>query len=341
MPPEGAAPAAPAAGGANVSTPAAPAGPTGAPAPKGGAPAPALKPGAPTPGARPRANNGQFAPKDGTGEGEGAPGEEPLAQKEPYRFKRKLKVYGQEEDVDLDEDSIARELQQSRAMRKKLGDFDTTAKQARRILELAEQNPEEFLRQLKKDPDQWARERLAREAKLASMSEEERELEDLRQYKERTEQERKQSEETAEKQRKDQLRSTLRQKNEARFLEALKQSDLPKTYESLYYIAETAALGLDDGVEYSDAELAKETARRLDTLTDRYLGQMDGPALVKKLGPKRLQAILEAAVADFDAQQNFEAPTQAREEPVAQPQEYIDGAEVERRLREMRNGGKN
>lgn len=328
-----------------VSTPAAPAASGGSPAPSP-ASAPSGVPAAPAGGAppRPRNTSGQFLPKDGAGEGAGEQPPGPgatEAQKEAYRLRRKLKVFGKEEEVDLDEDGIVRELQKKRALEKKFSDFEQARRRAERIIELAEKDPVGFLQELGKDPDALARQRVAEKARLEAMTEQERELHELRQWKKQQEEAAAKAKEQAEKQKKEALKADLVKKNNERFIKALEKSGLPKTYESLYFMAETARIALDDGIEYTDEELAKETARRLDNLTERYLGSLDGPALTKKLGPKRVQAILEAAVAEFDAQQDVGRSTPPAQEsaPPATPEpEYIDEAEVQRRLRSIWNG---
>src|SRR4051812_34995217 len=73
-------------------------------------------------GASPRMSNGQFAPKDGAvgveqGKLGGAPQTE--AQKEIARRKYSLNVFGEKEDLELDDDEVTRRLQKLRAYEKK------------------------------------------------------------------------------------------------------------------------------------------------------------------------------------------------------------------------------
>lgn len=296
-----------------------------------------------TPAPRARNNAGQFLTKEGSqgvAPADGQSTETPAeaeARKEAYRFKRSLKVFGKEEAVDLDEDGIARELQIKRALQKKVGEYEKGYTQAQKLVELAKADPDAFLRELGHDPEATARKRLAKQAALGAMSPEERELHELREFRQQAETRERERVESEKKARHEATTKRLVEENNNRFMKALESSDLPKSYESLFHIAETARIALDDGIEYSDAELVKETARRLDTLTDRYLGTLSGEALAKRLGPKRVQSLIAAEVARFEASQSF-APQAPKAEPVSETRdEYISPSEVNRRLREMRN----
>lgn len=291
--------------------------------------------------ARARNNAGQFLAKEGAAGV--VPAEAPAgateAQKEAYRFKRSLKVFGKEETVDLDEDGITRELQIKRALEKKVGDYAKGHQQAQKILELAKSNPEAFLRELGHDPEAVYRKNLARQAALGAMSPEEREFLELKEFKQQAEAKEQQRLEQEKKAKHEASTQKLVEENNQRFMKALQGSGLPQTYESLFHIAETARIALDDGIEYTDAELVQETSRRLDTLTDRYLGSLEGEALAKKLGPKRVQSLIAAEVRRFEASQNFTAPPPVEEAPARDEGDgFLSSSDVNERLRRMRNG---
>lgn len=334
--------------------PAAPAGgdtaPAGAEVPAGGPreaadrlpPAPKPKPnGTPAPKAGTRGNDGRFLPKDGTvgvvqPEGD-APTEKPPAEEKPFRFKEKLKVFGKEEEVDLDADGIRRELQQGRALRKVVQDAKKAHSTAAELIRLAKENPGEFLRRAGgADPAEWAKNQVLEQVKLETMDpnerrafEAEKRLKDLEAQLAERDNAAKQERELAQ-------RQQLRQKNVAKFQAALKASGLEQTHENLFLMTETARIGLEDGIEYTDAELAQETRRRMDRFVENYFAQLDGPALAKKLGAKRVQAILEATIAEFQQSQPDFAPTPGAPAPAPkEPEErpYIDEYEVARRLR--------
>lgn len=292
---------------------------------------------------KPRMNDGRFAPKEGNqlepAKGEEAKGKE-QEKKEEYRFRRKLKLFGQEEDVDLGEEDIARNLQRLRMFERKEADIRKTQAQAKadyeRLMQLAKERPDEFLREAGHDPDAVARRRLAEQARLQAMDEHERAVYERDQEIQRLKQEAQARAEADKAARQKLLNTHLKQKNEKLFISALEKGGLPKTHESLFYLAETYDMGLEDGIEYTDAELAAETGRRLDALADRYLGSLDGKALAKRLGPKRVQAILEAQLAEYEATHPLASPDTHEPEPEPAPKEddgYISEAEMKRRLR--------
>jgi hypothetical protein len=289
-----------------------------------------------------RAPDGRFLPKEGTvGVVKDDAPAELEKQKEEYRFKRKLKVFGTEEDVDLSEDDLAREVQQGRALRKKTKDVAELQARAQRIIELAGNDPEAFLKEAGKDPEEWARQKLANQAKLGAMTEEERQIHELQQKLSRYEQTEKQRTEAEAKATREKRTTELRGQNEAKYQAALEKADLGVSYETVYLMAETEKLALEDGIEMSPDELAKETQHRLDRYTERYLGSLDGRALVKKLGKTRIASILQATLEDFQASQDFSAPAAKQPtSPVApeEPEKFIDETELNRRMKALRLG---
>lgn len=296
-----------------------------------------------------RAADGRFLPKDSNQTPPphvGDAGEQPTATepppKEPYRFKRAVKVFGQEEQLDLDEDGLAREVQLGRSAQKKLKSFEDTVKRAQRIIELAGKDPDGFYAEVtQKDPAEYARERVAREAQLAAMDANERRAYDAEQKLAAYEAQEQQRQEAAAVEQKQRRAEAGRQQLSATFIPALEKAGLPKTYETLYLMAETAKLALDrDGIEYSTDELAKETSRRLDGYTERYLANLDGTGLAKRLGPARVKLLLDYVIAEHLNSQEV-VPARRQVAPIeapAAPEEPISGDEVSRRLRAIRLG---
>jgi hypothetical protein len=319
----------------------APAQANGAPAGVVEAPAPQAPKAAPQPnGGRARANDGRFLPRDGAVGVAGEPADGPPAEppKESLRVRGRAKVYGKEEEYDYDEDGVRRLHQKARAYEAKQREHLEQSTRAQRILELAEADPDAFLRAIQKDPTEWARQRMAQEAQLAAMSEHERRAYDFEQENAhlKAELEKRLAAEKA--QQRDANQQQLRERLEAQFIPALEKSGLPKTHESLFLMAETWKLAKDNGIELSPDEIASETEHRLSTFTERFLGSLDGPGLVKRLGPKRIQAILAATIAEHEKTLGMEPPRQAVQAAVEAPAEPIDEREVNRRMRALRMG---
>ena len=290
-------------------------------------------PSKPTPG---RMADGRFATREGTvGE---VPGEAKAAEAE-WRFREKLKVYGEEEEVDLDRASVVRELQRKRMLEKKYGEFEGNDARARRLIELATSDPEGFLRETGKDPGAWARQKLAEEARQGAMTEEERAIHErdakIAEYeareKQRTEAETKAKGEA----RHQKMVADLRQT----FTEALERSGEPNSYEMMAELVQTAKLRLAPGSGLDDMtpdEMVAETKARIDGRVGKYLDSLDAEGLRKRFGKERIKAIIAAEIADFEKSQNFAPPppSQAAEAPPKDkgPREYLSGTDVSRRL---------
>lgn len=256
-----------------------------------------------------------------------------------WRYKDKLKVFGEEKEIDWGPEDIRRNAQKMLAADRDRQEAKRVQQGAQRLFDLAQSDPEAFLKELGKDPDKWAAERMAKLGARAIMTPEERaaaeaqsELEQLRAFK-------KSQEEAATTTKKQAEQARLRQENERKFIPALEKTGLPKTHETIALMAETALMGLNDGIEYTADELAVETERRVATYTTHLLGNFEGKALLKRLGPQLVAKVLDAAVADFNADQNFErevAPTPERRAAAVSesaPVRYLSEAEARERLK--------
>jgi hypothetical protein len=265
------------------------------------------------------------------------------AAKEAYRIKGKINVYGKEEDVELTEEDALRNTQLRKAYEKKLQQFEDRARKAQRILELAESDPDEFYRQLGKDPDKIAEEKMIRRAQMAQMTDEQRAIaerdEKLRQYEERDKQRATQEKQQAMNQRQEMLIERYKQE----FAQVAEQHGFEKTWDDLYRYADAREMLLKKtrGVAPTPAEIAAVAKKGLDRDVDRSIGALDGEALLRRLGPKALDKITKAVLARHQ-QTHGAAPVQqaaAAQEPERR-QEYITDAELNKRMRDAIHGGK-
>lgn len=317
------------------------------PAPKPGAKAPAAAP--PQSSGKPRMTNGQFAPNDANAQPpDEAPTTEAEAKAEARRFKGKAKIFGQEEDFDYGEDDLPKLHQRIRMFEKKEADIRKTQKEAtsevERLYRALRENPVELLREAGHDPQALARKQLAEQARLGAMDEHERALFERDQKIQEFEAKEKQRDDAEKQLRKQALRQHIGQKQEKFFLDTLQKANVPQSPEGLRLVLETynamqEDFGRDAVANFSPEELAQETERRLGDYTDRFLGTLDGAGLRRKLGPKRVAAIIEAELSEFRASQPFEQASPENEEPPAPTRSeegFIDEAEAKRRLRSIR-----
>lgn len=302
------------------------------------APAPVAKPAVKAGPAAGRTTGGQFLPKESTA-GVAKPEEkQPGETKEEYRFRRKLKVFGKEEDLDMSEDDLGRELQELRMHRKKTKDSQDATTRAQRLIELATQDPESFLRETGKDPDEFARSRLTAAAQVAAMTEEERKIHELTQRAEALEAEKKDRDTKAKEWKERHQKQQIIEQKKAVYKEALAALGEGTDHQTIGIMAAAERAALERGVRLDAQDLAKETLRTMGGMVEQYLGTLDGKGLVKKLGPKRIQAILEASISDFEASHGIAtaAPTAPPAAPEPNGPTYLSEREIERRLKGLR-----
>jgi hypothetical protein len=221
------------------------------------------------------------------------------AKKEAFRLKGKRKVYGEEVDFDLDEETALNELARHRAAQKRQADDGKKVRIAQTVLHLLKTDPARLFQEMGHDPDAWAQERLASVMKRNAMSEEERRIADVEaerdQYKSKLDAH---LEELQQKQRA-QAVDESREATIQRYESALKEAGLKLTHLNVFHMAEVERIALDDGIDLSPKELAAEARRHLSEITNEHLGSLDGPGLIDALGPERVKAILKAAVSQY------------------------------------------
>lgn len=297
------------------------------------APPPAVVRPAPKPAAK-KADaqcgpDGKFAPKAG---------DEKPPEPEPYRFRRKLKVDGREEDADLSEDDIQREVQIARAARKRLAELNQRTKELDAREARLKEAPHEFLEKAGHDPDKWAADRLAKKAQDGLMSEEERAFraiqEENAQLKAKDAQRQKQDQEREFKEIEDKQWA----QTEPKLMSALEKANLPRGADVMGRIADVGIEFLDAEMDLSPEDIVAEVSARMDRDATRYVLSLPTEQLVTKLGPERVKAI----VADYtrkwkESQAAFNdnpvQPQRQQPEPQNGQRKFLTEREVDERAR--------
>lgn len=347
---------------ADVAAPAAPAIAPSTPssgAPPGGGQAPAAKS---TTG--PRSTDGRFSPKDGAagvaseGGGPPVPGGEAPPPKEPYRFKKPLKVFGQVEEVDLDEDGIARELQIARASRRQLTEVQKKLQESQELEKLLASNPEEFLRRRGVDLDGLAKKRIAELINLESMSDDQRASLQLQRERDDLAAKLKSHEDTAKAQRHQAQLQQLKGQFVKQYRDALGVAGVDLDNKAAVYemTLEMAQVEKDlcfqqnaDGqyvrvLELSPQQLASAALEKKDKSVSGYVEKLGARGFMKR-HPGLYQAILQASVEDYERAHGAPSPTlaqPAQEPPVeggGRPQ-YLSEKDVDARLRALTRAGR-
>lgn len=285
------------------------------------APAPASDSGNP--------DTGENAPEEGAATLSGsapvaktAPG----AAAEERRLRLKLKVDGAEEDWEGSEADVARELQLSRAARKRMQEAAEYRKQATEFMERVRKDPVSALKDpsIGVDVKELVKKQLIKEyedEQLKAQDPREFELREAKAKLEAYEQERKQAEEAWHKEqerlKQEELDTKVRGQLEQQFIAAMEKSNLPKNAYGLAEMAKVAQISFAKGLDLTPDEMAREAEERMDGNAKRYLGALKGEQLVAKLGPdvvKEVQRYLLAKARGAKA-----APPVVETKPVVAP----------------------
>jgi hypothetical protein len=274
-------------------------------------------------------------------------GEPTEAQKEAYRFKRKLKDGDQEYEVDLDEDAIARDVSIARAAKRRMGDInkrlaDLDAREAR--IAQIEKDPLAYMKERGGDPRKAAAQLLAEEAQRGLMTPEEQRIRALEEENNSLKSWRQQQEEQRQAQEADRAEQERWKLKEPGFIKAMEKHKLPRDMGTLGFMAKVGeelerALGTDD----VDPEIVvAETNERLGKHAERFVLSLPVEALAEKLGKERLGALMKLQM-DRWRQSQAHADPVPREEgtpppPVTdnEPKRYLSNADVEEKLRRIR-----
>lgn len=305
------------------------------PTPKPG-PAVQTKPGSA------RGGDGKFVSQDSGTKRPEEPAE-PRKQPEPYRFKRKLKVDGGEEDVDLSEDDLLREVQISRAAKKRLGELnkrlkDMDAREAK--IAAMEKDPVTYLQERGVDVEQAAARLLADKAKRGLMSPEEQRIAELetenRTFRERAEAEERRQAEAQEAA----AQAKQWEQEEPQYLAEMERVKLPKSMHVLGFMSKVGAqLAEALGDRGATPEIVvRETNRQLSEFADHYVLGLPAEALSEKLGPERKKALQSLWLQQWRDKQGALEPT-PREEAAPPPRteerkEPLSEADLRRRMQE-------
>lgn len=296
-----------------------------------------------------RDQSGKFvSPDSGTArrtqpEAEGEP-EEPA----PYRFKRKLKDGDNEEEVDLSEDDLLREVQIARAAKRRLGELNKRLREMdarEQRLAAAEKDPLAYLRERGADPEQLASQLLAQKAQRGLMSPEEQRIAELEETNaaleakwKRQEQEQLSAQQAA-------LEAKQWEQEEPQFLAEMERVKMPRNMAVLGFMSKVGTeLTETLGPGVPPAVVVAETNDRLSKFAEHYILSLPVEALVSKLGPERTKAIQKLLLDRWRASQATFEPAPVVEskpppEEPTKPKEYLSEADVRKRL-QQRYGAK-
>lgn len=210
--------------------------------------------------------------------------------------KYKLNADGEELEVDLNE--LKRGYAHQKAANKVFQEGQTAVKQAQALVD-AMRDPDKFFeiaKRLGHDTRKISESYLARQLEDDMLTPQERELRELKAYK----QSREQAEEDAKREKEEreisELEEKYREEYSNKFVDALKESRLPATKASVAAMAKYIQAAANQKYEMSASDAAKLVAQDLRNIAKSTFSEADADALADILGEDVVNKLRQAAV---------------------------------------------
>ena len=281
---------------------------------------------APTP--PPSPTDAPEAPQNGAQEAAGAVPEAPKAEPPPRRT-RKLKVNGAETEVDEESLILAgmRAEQKERAASERWAAAQKAQAQVDQFQKAWESDPVAALSQLGPKAREAAEQFLLRELQREQMDPRERAM-----LEERAKREELEARFKAQEDEKAQVEQNAQQQHyvqqlDVEFAEVMKSANLPKTTESVRLLAQEAMHLTEMGIPPTRENLQSVVPlvqEKISKMASSVMSQMDGPGLLKWLGPDIRKRIREAEIIAVKGAQSRPSqpppqPTTSREDEAPRP----------------------
>lgn len=224
----------------------------------------------------------------------------------------KLKVDGEEFDEEIDfanEDDIKSRLQLSAAAKKRMAEAKEAKAKAFQIIKQFEDDPKTMLQRLGPKGRQIAEEYLLAQMQDEMLTPEEKEIRDLKRYKEMTEAEKKKTAELAAQKASQEAEYKYAQEYQATIIGALEKSGLPKSPSMVKSMARLMAKNLELGLELSPDDLALEAKRESQELLKSIIKDASGDDLIALFGEEIANKIRKSDLRKLkEKQSSFNRP---------------------------------
>ena len=263
----------------------------------------------------------------------------PAAPVAPEKRKYSLKVDGKAQDLELDDTEILTRLQKAEAADRRMQESAKLRKDFMAAVEAIKADPFKALSDpvFGLDLDKLAEQRLAQKYQVELMTPEQRAQFEQQQEFERLKKEAAQTKAELEKRIQAETDARVFQEIEQGFLKALGEEGLEKSTEALFEMARLADIALQNGVEYTPAQLARQVQATLDgrreALAAKLRGGLKGQKLLDALGDDVVREVLRYSVEKVRGKPAEEAPSQDIDITEEEPKKYPDG--------DVRKGSKN
>lgn len=221
---------------------------------------------------------------------EGQEGQEPVEKKEAqqsFKKKLKLKVDGEEieDEIDFnDEEGLKRKLQLSYAAKKRMEEAKAAKAKAFEIIKAFEEDPANVFKKLGPKGREAAERFLLEQIQEEAMDPKDKELRDLKKFKEEIEAEKERTKQEREKQALAEQEAKYAQEFQKTIIDALGKSGLPKSPEMVKRFARIMQKNLELGLELTADDLVDEVKSDITSIIKSIVGEADGDHLISLFG---------------------------------------------------------
>lgn len=204
----------------------------------------------------------------------------------------KVKVEGQE--LEVDENTLVRDYQLSKASQKRFQEAAAKTKQAEELLSALKSNPWEVMKQLGLDPRTASEEYLANLLEQEMLSPEAKKIKDLEDENKSFKQKQKEQEEAQNRQKMDLLTQQAEQHIESELIKALDSSKLPRKPALIRKVVENMIHAEQNGYELSVQDAVKiAESEYFESIKEIFSGYDDVEKVIELLGEEKLKKIRE------------------------------------------------
>lgn len=243
---------------------------------------------------------------------------------------RKLKGKVNGKEVEWTEQEAIRRAQLADSADAKFREAADMRRQVEQAIQMMQTDPAAVLTELGIDIRKFAEEHLGRELQRELMSPEERELNDLREWKQQFEDQNQAQEQermsTAQKAEMQRQQNAIAQNYDNKISEVLAQSNLPKTAKTVKAVAQLMYSALDKGYDLDIATAVDMVKNDYTGSIQDLVGGMDGEHLINMLGPDLVRKIRKHDLAGIRKKLEGQSPASIAEQArgVAQPRREKD-----------------
>jgi len=201
--------------------------------------------------------------------------------------KLKLKVDGEEieDEIDFnDEEGLKRKLQLSYAAKKRMEEAKAAKAKAFEIIKAFEEDPANVFKKLGPKGREAAERFLLEQLQEEAMDPKDKELRDLKKYKEEMEAEKERIKAEREKQALAEQEAKYAQEFQKTIIDALGKSGLPKSPEMVKRFASIMQKNLELGLELTADDLVDEVKSDITSIIKSIVGEADGDHLINLFG---------------------------------------------------------